>query len=53
MSLNILNSLTYTQPESVLDDKINYVSYKPQGSNSYSASETISIKLSSNTDFMV
>ena len=53
MSLNISNSLTYTQPESVLDGKINYVSYKPQGANSYSASETITVKLSSNTDFLV
>ena len=52
MSLNISNSLTYTQPESVLDGKINYVSYKPQGANSYSASETITVKLSSNTDFI-
>ena len=53
MSLNISNSLTYTQPESVLDGKINYVSYKPQGANSYSASETITVKLSSNTDFLI
>lgn len=43
MSLNISNSLTYTQPESVLDGKINYVSFKPQGANVYQASETISI----------
>lgn len=53
MSLNISNSLTYTQPESLLDGKISHVSYKPQGANSYSASETISVKLSSNTDFLI
>lgn len=53
MSLNISNSLTYSSPESILDGKINYVSFKPQGANSYSPSETISVKLSSNTDFMI
>ena len=53
MSLNISNSLTYTQPEGLLDGDIQFVSYKPQGANTYGPSETINVKLSSNTDFMV
>ena len=53
MSLNISNSLTYSSPESILDGKLNYVSFKPSGTNTYTESETITIKLSSNTDFMV
>ena len=53
MSLNISDSLTYTQPEGLLDGKINYIKFVPQGANSYGPSETIEVKLSSNTDFMV
>ena len=53
MSLNISNSLTYSKPESILDGKLNYVSFKPQGAVSFGPSESINIKLSSNTDFMV
>ena len=43
MSLNISNSLTYSSPESVLDGTIQYVSYKPQGANTYSPSDTINV----------
>ena len=32
---------------------INYIKFVPQGANSYGPSETIEVKLSSNTDFMV
>ena len=52
MSLNVSNSLTYAPPESIIDGKINYVSFKTQKKD-YAPGETIDIKLSSNTDFLV
>ena len=52
MSLNISQSLTYSAPTSVLDGKVNFVSFKPQ-KDVYKESETIDIKYSSNSEFAI
>lgn len=51
-NLNVHNSLTYSVPTPIIDGPIEYVSYKPSGSQTFRAGETISIKLSSNTQFL-
>lgn len=54
MSLNINNSLTYSLPQSMLDGDVTFTSFKPSsGPGLFLPNDTISVKLSSNTDFFV
>ena len=52
MSLNIHSSLTYSYPEAVQAGDINFVSYKPS-TNSFASNSTLSVKMTSNTEFLI
>jgi hypothetical protein len=50
--LNINTSLTYSVPSRLEDGEISYVSYKPSGAQVFGPNDTITIKLSSNNEFL-
>jgi len=50
--LNINDSLTYSTPSRLEDGDVNFVSYKASGAQTFGPSETFTIKLSSNNEFL-
>lgn len=51
-NLNINSSLTYALPDITEDGSLQYVSYKPQGGSSFNQGESITVKVSSNTQMV-
>ena len=51
-NLNINSSLTYALPPVVEDGTIQFVSYRPQGGSAFNPGETITVKISSNTQMV-
>jgi hypothetical protein len=52
MSLNIHESLTYSAPQMETTGEITFTSFKPYGATTFNPGESISIKMSSTTEFV-
>lgn len=50
--LNVHQSLTFSRPTPEISGPIEFVSFKPNGTNSFNTDSTISVKLSSTTQFL-